>query len=145
MTCLKWCWICCVAKGCWGVGKACQGAGCHPRVPGCHLRRPETTQQGSGALQKGAGVTTGQLYRGDREQPANSPVCPLVDMNVWLITYICACQECSTWLNIAAAQEESSCALEDVERSYNSALRCAQESGQARLQVRDELVSCVEN
>uniref|UniRef100_A0A669D2K6 Tonsoku-like protein n=1 Tax=Oreochromis niloticus TaxID=8128 RepID=A0A669D2K6_ORENI len=43
-------------------------------------------------------------------------------------------EECSTWLNIAAAQEESGCALEDVERSYNTALRCAQESGQARLQ-----------
>lgn len=45
-------------------------------------------------------------------------------------------EECSTWLNIAAAQEESGCALEDVERSYNTALRCAQESGQARLQKR---------
>ncbi|XP_030574434.1 tonsoku-like protein [Archocentrus centrarchus] len=45
-------------------------------------------------------------------------------------------EECSTRLNIAAAQEESGCALEDVESSYSDALRCAQESGQARLQKR---------
>lgn len=46
------------------------------------------------------------------------------------------CQECSTWLNIAAAQEESGCPFEDVDSSYSEASRCAQESGQARLQVR---------
>ncbi|XP_042356815.1 tonsoku-like protein [Plectropomus leopardus] len=45
-------------------------------------------------------------------------------------------EECSTWLNIAAAQEESSCALEDVESSYSKASHCAQKSGQTRLQKR---------
>nr|XP_020446622.1 LOW QUALITY PROTEIN: tonsoku-like protein [Monopterus albus] len=45
-------------------------------------------------------------------------------------------EECSTWLNIAAAQEESGCAFEDVDSSYSMALRCAQKSGQARLQKR---------
>ncbi|XP_028995415.1 tonsoku-like protein isoform X2 [Betta splendens] len=45
-------------------------------------------------------------------------------------------EECSTWLNIATAQEESSCAFEDIEGSYSSALCCAQKSGQARLQKR---------
>ncbi|KAK5603555.1 hypothetical protein CRENBAI_004883 [Crenichthys baileyi] len=45
-------------------------------------------------------------------------------------------EECSTWLNIAAAQEESGCIVEDVESSYSSALSCAQASGQARLQKR---------
>lgn len=48
---------------------------------------------------------------------------------------MCLYQECSTWLNIAAAQEESSCAFEDVDSSYSTALQCAQKSGQARLQV----------
>lgn len=45
-------------------------------------------------------------------------------------------QECSTWLNIAAAQEESRCSLEDIDSSYSNASRCAQKSGRARLQVR---------
>ncbi|KAM9842687.1 tonsoku-like protein [Aulostomus maculatus] len=45
-------------------------------------------------------------------------------------------EECSTWLNIAAAQEESGCTFQDVESSYCAALRCAQKSGQARLQKR---------
>ncbi|XP_070834859.1 tonsoku-like protein [Chaetodon trifascialis] len=45
-------------------------------------------------------------------------------------------EECSTWLNIAAAQEESGCAFEDVDSSYSKASRCAQSSGQARLQKR---------
>ncbi|XP_075874083.1 tonsoku-like protein [Nelusetta ayraudi] len=45
-------------------------------------------------------------------------------------------EECSTWLNIAAAQEESTSPGEDVERSYSSASRCAQASGQRRLQRR---------
>uniref|UniRef100_A0A3Q3WFD5 F-box/LRR-repeat protein 15/At3g58940/PEG3-like LRR domain-containing protein n=1 Tax=Mola mola TaxID=94237 RepID=A0A3Q3WFD5_MOLML len=45
-------------------------------------------------------------------------------------------EECSTWLNIAAAQEESGCPFEDVDSSYSEASRCAQESGQARLQRR---------
>ncbi len=44
-------------------------------------------------------------------------------------------QECNTWLNIAAAQEESGCALEDIDSSYSKALHCAQKSGEARLQV----------
>lgn len=48
-------------------------------------------------------------------------------------------QECSTWLNIAAAQEESRCSLEDIDSSYSNASRCAQKSGQARLQVRRDL------
>uniref|UniRef100_A0AAQ5ZX39 Tonsoku-like protein n=1 Tax=Amphiprion ocellaris TaxID=80972 RepID=A0AAQ5ZX39_AMPOC len=39
-------------------------------------------------------------------------------------------EECSTWLNIATAQEESGCAFEDVDSSYRAALRCAQTSGQ---------------
>ncbi|XP_022052830.1 tonsoku-like protein [Acanthochromis polyacanthus] len=45
-------------------------------------------------------------------------------------------EECSTWLNIATAQDESGCAFEDVDSSYRAALRCAQTSGQARLQKR---------
>lgn len=45
-------------------------------------------------------------------------------------------QECSTWLNIAAAQEESRCSLEDIDSSYSNASRCAKKAGQARLQVR---------
>lgn len=48
---------------------------------------------------------------------------------------MCLNQECSTWLNIAAAQEESGCAFEDVDGSYSKASHCAQRSGQARLQV----------
>ncbi|XP_074516688.1 tonsoku-like protein [Sebastes fasciatus] len=43
---------------------------------------------------------------------------------------------CSTWLNIAAAQEESGCALEDMDSSYSAASNCAQTSGQTRLQKR---------
>lgn len=49
---------------------------------------------------------------------------------------MCLFQECSTWLNIATAQEESGCAFQDIESSYTAALRCAEKSGQARLQVR---------
>ncbi|KAM6912146.1 tonsoku-like protein [Xenentodon cancila] len=45
-------------------------------------------------------------------------------------------EECKTWLNIAAAQEESGCAFEDVDVSYSAALRCVQPSGPARLQKR---------
>ncbi|KAM4724394.1 tonsoku-like protein [Anableps anableps] len=45
-------------------------------------------------------------------------------------------EECSTWLNIAAAQEESGSTFQDVESSYSSALSCAEASGQARLQKR---------
>uniref|UniRef100_A0A3Q1JUD4 Tonsoku-like protein n=1 Tax=Anabas testudineus TaxID=64144 RepID=A0A3Q1JUD4_ANATE len=45
-------------------------------------------------------------------------------------------EECSTWLNIATAQEESGCAFEEVESSYNKALHCAEKSGQTRLQKR---------
>ncbi|XP_041828200.1 tonsoku-like protein [Melanotaenia boesemani] len=45
-------------------------------------------------------------------------------------------EECSTWLNIAAAQEESGRPFEDVDSSYSMALQCAQASGQARLQKR---------
>ncbi|XP_070698517.1 tonsoku-like protein [Pempheris klunzingeri] len=45
-------------------------------------------------------------------------------------------EECNTWLNIAAAQEESSCALEEIDSSYNTASHCAQKSGQARLKKR---------
>ncbi|XP_039993860.1 tonsoku-like protein [Xiphias gladius] len=45
-------------------------------------------------------------------------------------------EECSTWLNIATAQEESGCAFQDIDSSYSMALRCAQKSGQARLQKR---------
>ncbi|XP_074547775.1 tonsoku-like protein [Halichoeres trimaculatus] len=45
-------------------------------------------------------------------------------------------EECSTWLNIAAAQEESSCASEDINSSYRTALNCAKMSGQARLEKR---------
>lgn len=51
------------------------------------------------------------------------------------INYLCLYQECSTWLNIAAAQEESSCSFEDIDSSYSKASGCAQKSGQARLQV----------
>ncbi|XP_037097712.1 tonsoku-like protein [Syngnathus acus] len=45
-------------------------------------------------------------------------------------------EECSTWLNIAAAQEESGSATEDQDSGYNAAFRCAQMCGQARLQKR---------
>nr|XP_015825417.2 tonsoku-like protein [Nothobranchius furzeri] len=45
-------------------------------------------------------------------------------------------EECSTWLNIAAAQEESGCISEDIEGSYRSASRCAEASGEVRLQKR---------
>lgn len=45
-------------------------------------------------------------------------------------------QECATWLNVAAAQEESGCPREDVDASYAEAAGCARESGRARLQVR---------
>uniref|UniRef100_A0A3Q2Z1Z4 Tonsoku-like protein n=1 Tax=Hippocampus comes TaxID=109280 RepID=A0A3Q2Z1Z4_HIPCM len=43
-------------------------------------------------------------------------------------------EECSTWLNIAAAQEESGGAPEDQDSSYSAALHCAKKCGQARLQ-----------
>ncbi|XP_077435129.1 tonsoku-like protein [Vanacampus margaritifer] len=43
-------------------------------------------------------------------------------------------EECSTWLNIAAAQEESGGAPEDLDISYSAALHRAQMCGQARLQ-----------
>ncbi|XP_051942316.1 tonsoku-like protein [Hippocampus zosterae] len=45
-------------------------------------------------------------------------------------------EECSTWLNIAAAQEESGGALDDQDSSYSAALHCAKKCGQARLQKR---------
>ncbi|XP_060919035.1 tonsoku-like protein [Labrus mixtus] len=45
-------------------------------------------------------------------------------------------EECSTWLNIAAAQEESSCAFEDINSSYSTALHSGQTCGQTRLQKR---------
>ncbi|KAF7667498.1 hypothetical protein LDENG_00056370 [Lucifuga dentata] len=45
-------------------------------------------------------------------------------------------EECSTWLNIAAAQEDSGCAFDDIDSSYNSALLCAQRAQQTRLQKR---------
>ncbi|XP_061700223.1 tonsoku-like protein [Syngnathoides biaculeatus] len=45
-------------------------------------------------------------------------------------------EECSTWLNIAAAQEESGTAPEEEDSSYRAALHCAQKSGQAGLQKR---------
>ncbi|XP_011488610.1 tonsoku-like protein isoform X1 [Oryzias latipes] len=45
-------------------------------------------------------------------------------------------EECKTWLNIAASQEDSGCPLEGVESSYSSALRCAQVAELKRLQKR---------
>ncbi|XP_036928590.1 tonsoku-like protein [Acanthopagrus latus] len=45
-------------------------------------------------------------------------------------------EECNTWLNIATAQEESGCSVDDIDGSYSEASRCAQKSGQARLQKR---------
>ncbi|TDG98848.1 hypothetical protein EPR50_G00205250 [Perca flavescens] len=45
-------------------------------------------------------------------------------------------EECSTWLNIATAQEESGCAFEDIDSSYSTASHCAHKSGQNRLQKR---------
>lgn len=48
---------------------------------------------------------------------------------------MCLYQECNTWLNIATAQEESGCSVDDIDGSYSEASRCAQKSGQARLQV----------
>ncbi|KAF6721810.1 Tonsoku-like protein [Oryzias melastigma] len=45
-------------------------------------------------------------------------------------------EECKTWLNIAASQEDSGCPLEAVDSSYSSALRCAEGAGLARLQRR---------
>ncbi|CAL8273150.1 unnamed protein product [Merluccius merluccius] len=45
-------------------------------------------------------------------------------------------EECSTWLNMAASQEEGGCCLDDVEGSYRTALQCAQKAGRASLQKR---------
>uniref|UniRef100_A0A8C5GV39 Tonsoku-like protein n=1 Tax=Gouania willdenowi TaxID=441366 RepID=A0A8C5GV39_GOUWI len=45
-------------------------------------------------------------------------------------------EECSTWLNIATAREESGCDFDDVDHSYETAFLCAQTSGQSRLQKR---------
>ncbi|CDR00109.1 unnamed protein product, partial [Oncorhynchus mykiss] len=45
-------------------------------------------------------------------------------------------EECNTWLNIAAAQEENGRTVEDVDCSYDTALRCAQRAGQPKLQRR---------
>ncbi|XP_028251309.1 tonsoku-like protein [Parambassis ranga] len=45
-------------------------------------------------------------------------------------------EECSTWLNIASVQEEGGCFFEEVDSCYSTALRCAQTSGQAKLQKR---------
>ncbi|KAM4625981.1 tonsoku-like protein [Polymixia lowei] len=45
-------------------------------------------------------------------------------------------EECSTWLNIAASQEDSGCVFEDIDSSYSTALRCTQRAGQTRLQKR---------
>ncbi|XP_060939291.1 tonsoku-like protein [Limanda limanda] len=45
-------------------------------------------------------------------------------------------EECSTWINIAAAQEESGCTFQEIDSSYSTALQCAQKCGQARLQKR---------
>uniref|UniRef100_A0A8C7DJI2 Tonsoku-like protein n=1 Tax=Oncorhynchus kisutch TaxID=8019 RepID=A0A8C7DJI2_ONCKI len=45
-------------------------------------------------------------------------------------------EECNTWLNIAAAQEENGRPVEDVDCSYDTALRCAQRAGQPKLQRR---------
>ncbi|XP_011616286.2 tonsoku-like protein [Takifugu rubripes] len=45
-------------------------------------------------------------------------------------------EECSTWLNVAAAQEEGGFPFEDVHSSFSKASNCAQTSGQARLQKR---------
>ncbi|XP_077477194.1 tonsoku-like protein isoform X1 [Stigmatopora argus] len=45
-------------------------------------------------------------------------------------------EDCNTWLNIAAAQQESATACEDLDSSYGAALECAQKSGQPRLKKR---------
>ncbi|XP_057715541.1 tonsoku-like protein isoform X1 [Corythoichthys intestinalis] len=45
-------------------------------------------------------------------------------------------EDCSTWLNIAAAQEESGAAWEDQDRSYSAAFDCAQKCAQLRLKKR---------
>lgn len=45
-------------------------------------------------------------------------------------------EECKTWLNIAAAQEETGSPSEEVDSSYKMAFSCAQASQQARLQKR---------
>ncbi|KAG7224182.1 hypothetical protein INR49_019917 [Caranx melampygus] len=45
-------------------------------------------------------------------------------------------EECGTWVNIAAAQEDSSCPSQDIDGSYSTALRCAQTSREPRLQKR---------
>ncbi|XP_068608368.1 tonsoku-like protein [Brachionichthys hirsutus] len=45
-------------------------------------------------------------------------------------------EECSTWLSLASAQEESGCSSEDADSSYSKASNCALRSGQARLQKR---------
>ncbi|KAL6105552.1 tonsl [Pungitius sinensis] len=45
-------------------------------------------------------------------------------------------EECGTWLNIAAAQEESGCSFEEIESSYSAASDCVQKSGQSGLQKR---------
>ncbi|XP_024121974.1 tonsoku-like protein isoform X1 [Oryzias melastigma] len=49
-------------------------------------------------------------------------------------------EECKTWLNIAASQEDSGCPLEAVDSSYSSALRCAEGAGLARLQLQKRVL-----
>lgn len=44
-------------------------------------------------------------------------------------------QECETWLNIAACQEEYGAGLEEVDSSYSAALNCAERTAQSKLQV----------
>ncbi|KAJ0063136.1 hypothetical protein NL108_012626, partial [Boleophthalmus pectinirostris] len=47
-----------------------------------------------------------------------------------------ASEECSTWQNIAAVQEEGGCDFNDVDHSFSKALECAQKTGHARIQKR---------
>uniref|UniRef100_H3A5I3 Tonsoku-like protein n=1 Tax=Latimeria chalumnae TaxID=7897 RepID=H3A5I3_LATCH len=44
-------------------------------------------------------------------------------------------EECKTWLNIALTQEEDGQSYEQMEQSYQNALRCAKQAKQPKLQV----------
>ncbi|XP_008307260.1 tonsoku-like protein [Cynoglossus semilaevis] len=45
-------------------------------------------------------------------------------------------EECETWINIAAAQEDGRCGSQEINSSYIKALHCAEKCGQARLKKR---------
>uniref|UniRef100_A0A3B4A7G0 Tonsoku-like protein n=1 Tax=Periophthalmus magnuspinnatus TaxID=409849 RepID=A0A3B4A7G0_9GOBI len=50
-----------------------------------------------------------------------------------------ASEECSTWQNIAVVQEEGGFDFSDIDHSFSKALDCAQKTGQAGIQVRQDI------